>query len=92
MVPTCPIFEKCSHLREKGGVLTLRTPRWVCADPYSIIAQCSSTAQNYRTILSGAGGHGECATFEIWVEANGPEFIALGKILDRFVKPGNFLQ
>ena len=21
-----PIFEKCSHLREKGGVLTLRTP------------------------------------------------------------------
>ena len=25
-VPTEPIFEKCSHLREKGGVLTLRTP------------------------------------------------------------------
>jgi hypothetical protein len=22
MVPTWPIFEKCSHLREKGGVLT----------------------------------------------------------------------
>ena len=25
-VPREPIFEKCSHLREKGGVLTLRTP------------------------------------------------------------------
>ena len=24
--PWSPIFEKCSHLREKGGVLTLRTP------------------------------------------------------------------
>ena len=24
--PRRPIFEKCSHLREKGGVLTLRTP------------------------------------------------------------------
>jgi hypothetical protein len=33
--PTWPIFEKCSHLREKGGMLTLRTPHWVCADPYS---------------------------------------------------------
>ena len=26
MVPWSPIFEKCPHLREKGGVLTLRTP------------------------------------------------------------------
>ena len=34
--PREPIFEKCSHLREKGGVLTLRTPHWVCADPYSM--------------------------------------------------------
>ena len=25
-VPREPIFEKCPHLREKGGVLTLRTP------------------------------------------------------------------
>ena len=24
--PWSPIFEKCSHLRDKGGVLTLRTP------------------------------------------------------------------
>jgi hypothetical protein len=31
--PTEPIFEKCPHLREKGGVLTLRKPHWVCADP-----------------------------------------------------------
>jgi hypothetical protein len=35
LVPRRPIFEKCPHLREKGGVLMLRTPRWVCADPYS---------------------------------------------------------
>jgi hypothetical protein len=34
-VPREPIFEKCSHLRDKGGVLTLKTPRWVCAYPYS---------------------------------------------------------
>ena len=26
MVPREPIFEKCPHLRDKGGVLTLRTP------------------------------------------------------------------
>jgi hypothetical protein len=32
--PRRPIFEKCSHLREKGGVLTLKTPRGVCAYPY----------------------------------------------------------
>jgi hypothetical protein len=24
-----PIFEKCSHLREKGGVVALRTAHWV---------------------------------------------------------------
>ena len=34
--PWSPIFEKCPHLREKGGVLTLRTPHWVRADPYSM--------------------------------------------------------
>ena len=34
-VPRRPIFEKCSHLRDKGGVLTLRTPHGVCADHYS---------------------------------------------------------
>ena len=34
-VPWRPIFEKCSHLREKGGVLTLKTTRGVCAYPYS---------------------------------------------------------
>ena len=26
VVPREPIFKKCPHLREKGGVLTLRTP------------------------------------------------------------------
>jgi hypothetical protein len=35
--PREPIFEKCPHLREKGGMLTLRTPRWICADPYSTL-------------------------------------------------------
>ena len=58
----------------------------------SIIAHSSLTAQNYWTILSGAGAHGECATFDVWVEANGPEFIELDEILDRFVKPSNLLQ
>ena len=57
-----------------------------------IITQCSLTAQNYWTILSGAGAHGKCATFDVWVEANGPEFIELDEILDRFVKPSNLLQ
>ena len=58
----------------------------------SIIADCSSAAQNCWTILSEAGAHGEYATFEVWVEANGPEFIELDEILDRFMKPSNLLQ
>jgi hypothetical protein len=58
----------------------------------SIIAHSSSTAQNYRTILSGAGAHGECATFDVWVGANGPEFIELDEILDIFVEPSNLLH
>jgi hypothetical protein len=33
--PWRPNFEKCPHLREKGGVLTLRKSHWVCADLYS---------------------------------------------------------
>ena len=32
-------FEKCSHLRDKGGVLTLISQYWVCADPYSKAAK-----------------------------------------------------
>jgi hypothetical protein len=47
---------------------------------------------NNDDVLSGAGAPGECATFEVWVEANGPEFIKLDKNLDRFVKPSNLLQ
>ena len=39
--PWRPIFEKCSHLREKGGVLTLKTPCLVCAYSYN---SCSSFA------------------------------------------------
>jgi hypothetical protein len=50
----------------------------------SIIAHSSLTAQNCWTILSGAGAHGECATFDVWAEANGPELIELDEILDRF--------
>jgi hypothetical protein len=42
--PREPIFEKCPHLREKGGVLTLKTPRWVCAYPYSPQKRILSTA------------------------------------------------
>jgi hypothetical protein len=60
----------------------------------SIIAHSFLMAQSYQTIHSGAGAHGECATFEVlvWVEANGPEFIELDKILDRFVEPSNLLH
>ena len=31
--PTEPIFEKCPHLREKGGGADAQNTRWVCADP-----------------------------------------------------------
>jgi hypothetical protein len=41
-VPRRPIFEKCPHLREKGGVLTLKTPRGVCAYPYTRVATLDS--------------------------------------------------
>ena len=41
----------------------------------SIIANSSSTTQNYETILSGAGSHGKCATFGVWVEAFGAELL-----------------
>ena len=58
----------------------------------SIIANSSSTAQNYETILSGAGSHGECATFGVWVEAFGAELLFLLNKKDRFVKPSNLLQ
>ena len=52
MVPRGPIFEKCPHLRGKGGVLTLKTPRWVCAYP---TVQCKRNRlleyrQNYFSI------------------------------------------
>jgi hypothetical protein len=30
--------------------------------------------------------------FDVWVEANGPEFIELDEILDRFVDPSSLLQ
>jgi hypothetical protein len=58
-------------------------------------------------LISGAGAHDECATFEVstimihvlnlvWVEAIGPEFIELDEILDKFfkkfMKPSNLLQ
>ena len=49
-------------------------------------------AHSSWTVLSGAGAHGECATFDVWVEANGPECIELHKKLDRFVEPSNLLQ
>ena len=42
-----------------------------------IIAHSSLTAQNNWTILSGAGAHGECANFEVRVEAFGAELLFL---------------
>ena len=42
LVPWSPIFEKCSHLREKGGVLTLRTP-------VGFALTCTPTVPNLRT-------------------------------------------
>jgi hypothetical protein len=48
-----------------------------CFKTVSIIALCSSTAQNYYTILSEAESHGECATFGVWVEAFGAELLFL---------------
>ena len=50
----------------------------------SIIAHSSSPTQNCWTILSGAGAHGECATFEVWVEAFGAELMKPHGIIDRF--------
>ena len=41
--PWRPIFGKCSNLREKRGVMTLRTPRWVCAGPYSTFVTTTVT-------------------------------------------------
>ena len=35
--PRRPIFEKCSHLREKGGVLTLRTPIGFVLTPDTVL-------------------------------------------------------
>ena len=40
-----------------------------------IIANSSSTARNYWTILSGAESHGECATFGVCVEEFGAELL-----------------
>ena len=48
--------------------------------------------KDHNESLSGAGAHGECATFEVWVDSNGPEFIELDEILDKFMKPSNLLQ
>ena len=58
----------------------------------SIITHSSSTAENYLTILGGAGAHGECANLRVWVGSNGPEFIELDQISDRFGKPSTLLQ
>ena len=55
-------------------------------------AKCSSTAQNYWTIISGAESHGKCATFGVWVEAFGAKLLFLFNKKDRFGKPSNLLQ
>jgi hypothetical protein len=41
MVPWEPIFEKCSHLREKGGVLTQIRARWGIACPVLDVQETS---------------------------------------------------
>jgi hypothetical protein len=50
----------------------------------SIIADSSSTAQNYWAALSRPGAHGQRATFEVWVEAFGAELLFYFIVLDRF--------
>jgi hypothetical protein len=35
----------------------------------------SSTVHFFSTILSAPGAHGECATFDVWVEAFGAELL-----------------
>ena len=73
---------KLHHAAAAVRTVTHCMPRYLfgtgCFKTISIIAHTcsSSTAQNYRTMLSrlsGAGAHGECATFEVWVEAFGAE-------------------
>jgi hypothetical protein len=49
LVPTEPIFEKFSHLREKGGGADAQNTHGVCADPYSrygctMIVMCYSVS------------------------------------------------
>ena len=50
----------------------------------SIIADSSSTAQNYWTALSRPGAHGQWATFEVWVAAFGAKLLFYFIVLDRF--------
>ena len=38
------------------------------------------------------GAHNKYESFDVCLEANGPELIELDEILDRFVKPSNLLQ
>jgi hypothetical protein len=46
-----PIFEKCSHLREKGGVLTLKTPRGARGNALTPI-KISGYHDPYETVLA----------------------------------------
>ena len=47
-------------------------------------APYDSVLHSYYLQLSGAGAHGECATFEVWVEAFGAELMKPHGIIDRF--------
>jgi hypothetical protein len=50
----------------------------------SIIVDSSSVGSNYWTVLSRPGAHGQCATFEVWVEAFGAELMKPHDIIDTF--------
>jgi hypothetical protein len=65
----------CTHTRVAPYVLIEYLYTTGYFKTISIIAHSSSAAENYRTILSGARAHGECATFELWVGAFGPELL-----------------
>ena len=71
------VIASCLHDVHHAYACSDTCIRQVILKTISIVALCSSTAQSYWTILSGAGVHGECATFEVWVEVFGAELVFL---------------
>ena len=50
--PRRPIFEKCSHLRDKGGVLTLITPVEFALTPTVVAAGLENTKFKFSSSIS----------------------------------------